>query len=124
MVATPAARAAAGAALALACLLLLALPLSQAKNPLVSHVGMADPHMHIFDGKAYIYSTHDTWASGQHGLGGCCTGDWSGSPPAPRPSPPVHPPNLLPRGYCTGGLHRLDLIGASGAGGSGRARTW
>jgi len=94
MVAAPAARAAAGAALALACLLLLALPLSQAKNPLVSHVGMADPHMHIFDGKAYIYSTHDTWASGQHGLGGCCTGDWSGSP-APRPLPQS---TDLPRG--------------------------
>ena len=61
-------------------LLLLALlqscGLAAAKNPLHAHVGMADPHMHIFNDKAYIYSTHDTWAEGSHGLGGCCTGDW------------------------------------------------
>ena len=28
-------------------------------NPLVSKVGMADPHIHIFNGKAYLYTTHD-----------------------------------------------------------------
>jgi hypothetical protein len=49
---------------------------SLAANPLKPHVGMADPHMHIFNDTVYIYSTHDQWAQGSHGLGGCCTGDW------------------------------------------------
>jgi beta-xylosidase len=57
-------------------LLLAAAHRTLGANPLHAHVGMADPHMHIFNDKAYIYSTHDTWASGSHGLGGCCTGDW------------------------------------------------
>jgi arabinoxylan arabinofuranohydrolase len=51
-------------------------PLGGASNPLHAHVGMADPHLHIFNDTAYIYSTHDEWAQGSHGLGGCCTGDW------------------------------------------------
>ena len=66
------------AAIALLRSMLLALMAgsSLAANPLKSHVGMADPHMHIFNDTAYIYSTHDQWAQGSHGLGGCCTGDW------------------------------------------------
>jgi len=28
-------------------------------NPIVSDVGMADPHGHVFDGHVYIYATHD-----------------------------------------------------------------
>jgi arabinoxylan arabinofuranohydrolase len=30
-----------------------------ADNPIVPNVGMADPHIHIFDDKAYLYATHD-----------------------------------------------------------------
>lgn len=30
---------------------------AHAGNPLVSDVGMADPHIHIFGGKPYLYST-------------------------------------------------------------------
>jgi arabinoxylan arabinofuranohydrolase len=30
-----------------------------AKNPVVPDVGLNDPHVHIFDNKAYIYATHD-----------------------------------------------------------------
>jgi hypothetical protein len=30
-----------------------------AANPIVPDVGMADPHIHIFNGKAYLYCTHD-----------------------------------------------------------------
>ena len=28
-------------------------------NPIVPFVGMADPHIHIFNGKAYLYATRD-----------------------------------------------------------------
>ena len=41
-------------------------------NPLVPHTGMADPHVHIFDDFAYMYSTHDELS----GNGTCCTGPW------------------------------------------------
>mgnify|MGYP000181397078 FL=1 len=30
-----------------------------AQNPLVPDVGMADPHIHIFNNKAYLYATKD-----------------------------------------------------------------
>jgi len=30
-----------------------------ADNPLVPDVGMADPHIHIFNNKAYLYTTRD-----------------------------------------------------------------
>ena len=30
-----------------------------ASNPIVPDVGMADPHIHIFNNKAYLYCTHD-----------------------------------------------------------------
>jgi len=30
-----------------------------AGNPIVPDVGLNDPHVHIFDGKAYVYATHD-----------------------------------------------------------------
>ena len=46
-----------------------------AMNPLVSGIGMADPHAHSFDGTTvYIYSTHDELASAMNST--CCTGDW------------------------------------------------
>lgn len=31
------------------------LPAAMAGNPLVPHVGMADPHVHVFNGKVYMY---------------------------------------------------------------------
>lgn len=37
----------------------LPLDLVWTKNPIVPDVGMADPHGHIFNGRAYIYATHD-----------------------------------------------------------------
>ncbi len=30
-----------------------------AKNPIVPNMGLNDPHVHIFNGKAYVYATHD-----------------------------------------------------------------
>lgn len=41
-----------------ACLFVV-VGLASAGNPVVPNVGMADPHVHVFDGKFYMYSTHD-----------------------------------------------------------------
>ena len=30
-------------------------------NPLIEHQGVCDPHIHIFEGKAYLYATHDNY---------------------------------------------------------------
>lgn len=30
-------------------------------NPLIPRQGVCDPHIHIFNGKAYLYATHDNW---------------------------------------------------------------
>jgi len=32
---------------------------TRADNPLIPNAGIADPHIHIFNNKAYLYSTHD-----------------------------------------------------------------
>mmetsp|Transcript_137590 Transcript_137590/g.252360 ORF Transcript_137590/g.252360 Transcript_137590/m.252360 type:complete len:484 (-) Transcript_137590:33-1484(-) len=54
------------------CFLLLPC-LASAANPLVAHAGMADPHVHFFNGSIYMYSTHDTMVNGS----GCeCCGLW------------------------------------------------
>ena len=37
----------------------LALSLAAARNPIVPDVGMADPHVHLFNGTYYVYATHD-----------------------------------------------------------------
>ena len=29
-------------------------------NPLIFRKGVCDPHIHIFEGKAYLYATHDS----------------------------------------------------------------
>ena len=52
---------------------LAAAPVRAVTNPLVPHVGMADPHVHVFNGSLYMYSTHDLI---QQGATGCCSGDW------------------------------------------------
>lgn len=31
----------------------------EGSNPVVPDVGMADPHVHVFNGKFYMYATHD-----------------------------------------------------------------
>lgn len=36
---------------------------SHKPNPIIPDVGMADPHIHIFNGKAYLYATRDADAS-------------------------------------------------------------
>eukprot|EP00941_MAST-03F_sp_MAST-3F-sp1_P004046 g4046.t1 len=54
-------------------LILFCLIQSVLSNPLVPHVGMADPHVHVFNGTLYMYSTHDLI---EQGAKGCCTGDW------------------------------------------------
>lgn len=45
-------------------LLVVLFPCVNAINPLIAHVGMADPHMHIWEGpnssRVYLYATHDT----------------------------------------------------------------
>lgn len=33
-------------------------------NPLIPMQGVCDPHIHIFDGKAYLYATRDNWVPG------------------------------------------------------------
>ena len=33
--------------------------LAHAENPIVPDVGLNDPHIHIFNDKAYVYATHD-----------------------------------------------------------------
>ena len=38
---------------------LAALALAAARNPIVPDVGMADPHVHLFNGTYYLYATHD-----------------------------------------------------------------
>jgi arabinoxylan arabinofuranohydrolase len=35
------------------------LSLCEGANPVVPNVGMADPHVHVFNGSFYMYSTHD-----------------------------------------------------------------
>eukprot|EP00928_Gymnodinium_smaydae_P051137 TRINITY_DN3465_c0_g4_i1.p1 TRINITY_DN3465_c0_g4~~TRINITY_DN3465_c0_g4_i1.p1 ORF type:complete len:489 (+),score=47.86 TRINITY_DN3465_c0_g4_i1:55-1521(+) len=46
---------------------------TSASNPLVPHTGMADPHVHFFNGSIYMYATHDTFVNGS----GCeCCGLW------------------------------------------------
>ena len=40
-------------------LLLALVALCVADNPIVPGAGMADPHIHIFDNQAYLYSTQD-----------------------------------------------------------------
>ena len=42
-----------------AALVLLAAPLTSARNPIVPNVGMADPHAHVFGERIYVYATHD-----------------------------------------------------------------
>ncbi|KAH8043567.1 glycosyl hydrolase [Aureococcus anophagefferens] len=54
-------------------LVVLAPLLAAATNPLVPHTGMADPHVHVFNGTLYMYSTHDLI---EQGASGCCGGDW------------------------------------------------
>ena len=38
---------------------LAALNVSFAANPIIPNQGVNDPHIHVFDGKAYLYATHD-----------------------------------------------------------------
>ena len=33
-------------------------------NPLIEHQGVCDPHIHIYEGKAYLYATHDNFIPG------------------------------------------------------------
>ena len=40
------------------CALLLPL-LARADNPIIAHQGVCDPRIHIFNGRAYLFSTHD-----------------------------------------------------------------
>ena len=47
--------------------------LAAATNPLKPHTGMADPHVHVFNGTLYMYSTHDLIEEGDSS---CCGGDW------------------------------------------------
>ena len=29
------------------------------KNPIIPRMGVCDPHMHVFDGRVWLYATHD-----------------------------------------------------------------
>jgi len=52
--------------LSLKCLCLVAALLgvnswtAHARNPIIANRGVTDPHIHIFNGRAYLYATHDT----------------------------------------------------------------
>lgn len=41
-------------------------------NPLIRKKGICDPHIHVFEGKAYLYATHDEVGDGT----GFCMEDW------------------------------------------------
>lgn len=41
-------------------------------NPLIFRKGVCDPHIHIFEGKAYMYATHDAPGYTE----GFCMTDW------------------------------------------------
>ncbi|MBQ8716670.1 MAG: family 43 glycosylhydrolase, partial [Clostridia bacterium] len=30
------------------------------KNPIIPRMGVCDPHMHVFEGKVWLYTSHDT----------------------------------------------------------------
>lgn len=45
--------------LAAALAALAVLSCARAANPIVPNVGMADPHIHLFNGVFYLYATHD-----------------------------------------------------------------
>lgn len=51
--------------------IILQIERARAPNPLVPHVGMADPHVHAFEGRVYMYATHDVLQNGP-----CCLGPW------------------------------------------------
>lgn len=42
------------------------------KNPIIPRMGVCDPHMHVFDGKVWLYASHDA----NPGSGGFCMHDW------------------------------------------------
>ena len=44
------------------------------KNPIISKLGVCDPHVHIFRDKLYLYATHDT--PDPSGKGGFHMVDW------------------------------------------------
>lgn len=101
-------------------LLLLASPIC-GKNPLVVGVGMADPHIHTFDGgdSLYLYATHDnlTWALAN---GTCCSGDWwiwetrdliSWRVAGSAPNFAWAPPNLATEMWATDAVKRADSAG-------------
>jgi len=44
--------------LVLVCIIILQTTL-QAQNPIVPNRGVNDPHIHIYNNKAYLYATHD-----------------------------------------------------------------
>ena len=37
-------------------------------NPLIERQGVCDPHIHIYEGKAYLYATHDNFSPGRTGF--------------------------------------------------------
>jgi len=39
---------------------------AQANNPIIPNRGVNDPHIHIFEGKAYLYATHDRSADNDY----------------------------------------------------------
>jgi GH43 family beta-xylosidase len=45
------------------CLVLAGTMTGQAANPIIPNRGVTDPHIHIFNGKAYLFATHDRSAA-------------------------------------------------------------
>lgn len=39
--------------------IIISLPALQSQNPIVPNRGVNDPHIHIYNNKAYLYATHD-----------------------------------------------------------------
>src|SRR5205814_2082858 len=51
----------------LACLVLLMIFEAAAQNPLITNQYSADPSARVFDGKVYVYPSHDIIATPGHG---------------------------------------------------------
>lgn len=48
------------------------LKISSNKNPIIPRMGVCDPHIHVFNGRLWLYASHDAIP----GSGGFCMRDW------------------------------------------------
>ncbi len=58
------------------CLLLLPLQTCFADNPFITHIYTADPTARVFNGKMFVYTSHDIQETGNQGVNGFCMADY------------------------------------------------